>query len=324
MRREGHNYVDRLGWAVFLQQRGPDGVIRSLRMCDVCRTTPHDRERCEHPACHGFYAATTDHDAFERLWREHPEGDVLAVRTGQASGVFVVDFDLKHNGPAAHDDWSALTGLEWSFPRTLRQRTKSGGFHLVYRLPTPDTLIKSRNAITLPGVDVKAEGGLFVVDPTPGYEWHERVLPTDAGADVVRWAATAPTHRSSRGVARTSKLMERTRRPLTTRLTPNGETIARMSTFGSVPIGERDAYINTVVWLLRTHGHAWSDAVEILRDEWTHMEHPDGDEFRWEWCLYKLERVWRDVKPDPVIARGVAWVNATRSRNIVSHPGRRT
>jgi hypothetical protein len=340
VRREGHNYIDRLGWAVFLQQSGSDGVIRSLRMCDACRSTYHDRETCHHPACHGFYAATTDHDVFDRLWHEHPEGNRLAVRTGQASGIFVVDFDLKHDAPTAHDHWSEIIGTPgagstsstnstnstsgWSFPTTLCQTTKSGGFHLVYRLPTPDTIIRSRNAVTLPGVDIKAEGGLFVVDPSPGYNWRERILPAKAGENVITWANTASTHRNSRKTARASELVKRARRPLTTRLSPDGETIARMSTLGGVSVGERDQYVNMVVWLLRTHGHEWDDALEILHDEWAHMEHPDGDEFRWEWCLYKLERVWRDVQPDPVVARGVAWVKTTRRRMIVTHPGRRT
>lgn len=330
VREAGHRYIERLGWAVFLQQRGPDGVIRSLRMCDACRTTWHDRASCPHPECHGLYAATTDHDAFDRLWREHPEGDVLAVRTGRASGIFVVDFDLKHDAPAAYDAWGEATGHEWTFPATLRQRTKSGGFHLVYRLPETGgddggpPVVRSRNAVTLRGVDVKAEGGLFVVDPTPGYEWVERRLPAEPGDDVLRWALDAPVHRSAKRAARTSS-------PLVGRLgrsaggrSPGGVDLRSASLVGC-PAGERDWYVNAVCFALRVADTPWDEAVEILRDEWSHLEHPAGDEFRWEWCLYKLERVWRDVAPDPGVAAGTRWARgaAAGERSTNPAPGER-
>lgn len=310
VRDAGHRYIDRLGWAVFLERRGSDGVIRSLRMCDECRSTPHSRDECAHPACHGFYAGTTDHDTFDRLWYEHPEGNVLAVRTGQASGIFVVDFDLKHDAPAAHDNWSEATGHDWAFPMTLRQTTKSGGFHLVYSLPPGET-VRSRNAVTLRGVDVKGEGGLFVVDPTPGYEWHERVLPTEPSAEVLRWAASAPVHRTAQRVRTTSHLTTKLAR-VTTGISPSGVTL-RDASLGGCPAGERDWYVNAVAFALRIADTPWAEALDIMRDELEHMENPEGDEFRWEWCLYKLNRVYRDVQPDRVVSAGARWVRGATS-----------
>lgn len=319
VRTAGHLYIDKLRWAVFLQSRGTDDVIRSLRMCDACRNAWHNRERCSHPACHGLYAATTNHEEFDQLWTQRQEGNVLAVRTGRASGIFIVDFDLKHDAPAAHDNWGEATGLPWSFPLTLRQTTKSGGFHLVYRLPTPETVIRSRNAVTLRGVDIKADGGLFVVDPTPGYSWHSRVLPTVAPPEVVEWATSAPVHRSAVSPRRTfSRLIAqcaqyRRNFVLTARSHDSGITLQE-ATLAGCPVGERDWFINSAAYSLRICGTSWENAVSILREEWSCLEQPPGDVFEWEWCLYKLQRIWRDVLPDHSVVAGTRWLRAAQSQ----------
>lgn len=307
VRAAGHRYIDALGWAVFLEKRGTDRIY-SLKMCDECANTYHDRATCPHPACHGLYAATTDHDAFERLWEQRPEGDVLAVRTGAASGIFVVDFDLKHEAPQAHDRWAEATGCDWYFDRTLRQTTKSGGFHLVYRYPRDGEGIRSRNSVTLRGVDIKGDGGLFRVDPTPGYSWLERVLPSVASDEVVDWARNAPVHRSAESRRARSRLVSRIRSGSGGTST-SGISMKEASLAGC-PVGDRDWYVNAVAFMLRKEDVPWTEAVEIMRDEFDRLEKPEGDEWRWEWCMYKLTRAWRDVVPDRTVATGTRWARS--------------
>jgi len=307
IRAAGHRYIAERGWAVFPERTGPDGVRRSLPMCPACRATPHRPDACPHTTCHGLYAGTRDPDAWDRTCDAFPDADVLAVRTGRASGIFVVDFDVKHGGPEAHDAWEEVTGLPWSFPNTLRQRTRSGGFHLVYALPN-GTDVRSRNAVTRRGVDVKAEGGLVIVPPSPGYEWLNDLAPRPPSPEVTEWARTAPVFRSGTrrrlGVVTAQRVGSRVG-------TDAGTRLVRLVT-DVVPVGSRDEFVNNVAFLLRKAGLAWDDAREVMREQHALLEHPEGDEFRWEWCEYKLRKVWRDVKPDPVAAAGRSWYDRAR------------
>lgn len=332
VREAGRRYQNELGWAVFLQRVGADGVRRSLPMCDPCRTRAHDRTTCPHRTCHGFYAATRDPGEWDRMCDAFPDTDALCVRTGRASGIFVVDFDEKHGGPEAHDRWGEATGLGWSFGETLRQRTRSGGFHLVYRLPgghDSEVSIRSRSGVTVRGVDTRGEGGLVCVAPSGGYDWQLASWPEpgalaealrEPSAEVLDWALTAPLRRDRRTRAGDTRLTRRLGDRLNAGLTTAPGTLADASRAGC-KAGGRDEYVNSLVFLLRKTGVGYDEAAGILRDEWNRMEHPEGDEFRWEWCVYKLDRVWRDVAPDLTTSAGRSWLEQARDRARGEPPG---
>ena len=70
---------------------------RTKRPVANCRDCPkgdpgHNPETCEHLTCHGFYAATTDPVRIADMFDAIPDG-LLAIRTGTASGLVVVDVD---------------------------------------------------------------------------------------------------------------------------------------------------------------------------------------------------------------------------------------
>jgi hypothetical protein len=139
------------GWPVFLLGRSK----RPVANCPDCRLagTDHDREMCSCLTCHGFYAATTVTDRIRAMFEAIPDG-LLAVRTGAASGLFVVDIDPRHGG---HVDRGLMVP-------TATVATGGGGWHLYYRHPGQP--IGTDEIPGHPGVDLKHDGGYVVAPPS--------------------------------------------------------------------------------------------------------------------------------------------------------------
>lgn len=134
------------------------------------------------PACpHGFLDATTDPDALCDLWRLHP-GELIGVPTGARNGFDALDIDPCHGG----DDW--FRQHRDRLPPTRVHRTRSGGFHYLFRHHEGVRNSASRVA---PGVDVRGDGGYIVwwpsawcpgaappvVDCAPNAAWPAWLLP---------------------------------------------------------------------------------------------------------------------------------------------------
>lgn len=148
------------GWPVFLLGR----TKRPLANCHDCATAQlaeHDRQACPCLTCHGFYAATRDPRAIARMLALHPSG-LLAIRTGVASGLVVIDVDPAHGGTASLTRLTA-DGLT---PPTRFVRTGSGGLHLYYRHPGARTAILNSAGRVGPGIDVRGDGGYVVAPPS--------------------------------------------------------------------------------------------------------------------------------------------------------------
>jgi hypothetical protein len=152
----GRWYIEQHDLAVLLlavDNAGGKVPPGNCRRCDKEHYDGHDKEACPCLLCHSFYSATKD---LERLWymcQAAPNG-YLAVRTGQASGIAVIDAESPTHGgrvPAefetygvgAVERWELITG--WELPQTLAARSVTGGLHLFYRLP-PDTIVRYRPA----------------------------------------------------------------------------------------------------------------------------------------------------------------------------------
>jgi hypothetical protein len=153
-------YIGR-GWPVFVLGR----TRRPAANCPACRDPGpgHDRAGCGCLTCHGFYAATLDPARLAAMLAAVPAG-VLAIRTGAASGLLVVDLDPRNGGRLDRDLMNP----------TATVATGGGGWHLYYRHPGGPA------AAALPdraGVDIKADGGYVVAPPSihPGtgrpYQW---------------------------------------------------------------------------------------------------------------------------------------------------------
>ena len=105
--------------------------------------------------------ATTDEDQIRKWFTGTRHG--VGIATGPASGLFVVDVDLKngHRGDLSLDAMCEALG---DLPDTLTQVTASGGKHLLFRYPPGRSL---RNKADLyDGIDTRGAGGYIVAAPT--------------------------------------------------------------------------------------------------------------------------------------------------------------
>nr|WP_252396547.1 bifunctional DNA primase/polymerase [Streptantibioticus parmotrematis] len=167
--------------------------------CPACRDQPHPASACsclaEGKWCHGFHAATLDHDLIDRWWGRNPQFGV-GVACGPA-GLVVIDVDAHATQPPTRDrilpgiaisDRVDLTGLANGFhtlavlaalrgqdspaddTTTLRVRTPSGGLHIWYRAGEGrrwqcSSGSSPKRALAWQ-VDVRAHGGYIVAPGT--------------------------------------------------------------------------------------------------------------------------------------------------------------
>jgi hypothetical protein len=119
----------------------------------------------------GFLDATADPTALRELWARCP-GQLVGVRTGNASGIDVLDLDRKHRQAA---EW--WTAHRDKLPVTRVHRTRSGGLHLLL-LHAPD--MRCSASKIAPGVDVRGDGGYVIWWPIAG-------LPVLRDAPLAPW-----------------------------------------------------------------------------------------------------------------------------------------
>lgn len=130
-----------MGWSVFPCKRG--------------QKVPLTKNGCK--------AATTEQNQIRDWWTRWPNANI-GIATGKASGLIVVDVDIKGdiNGSAS---FTALLNAHDALPGTLQVQTPSGGWHLYFTLPDGLELKNSVSKLG-PGLDVRAEGGYVVAPPS--------------------------------------------------------------------------------------------------------------------------------------------------------------
>lgn len=111
---------------------------------------------------HGFRDATRDAATIQRSFRN---AAMIGIPTGEASGFFVLDLDCKNGARGL--EW--LAAHEHRLPQTRRHRTRSGGVHLLFTMPTGRVIRNSASRVG-PGVDVRGTGGYIIAPPSDGYD----------------------------------------------------------------------------------------------------------------------------------------------------------
>ena len=120
---------------------------------------------------HGFKDATTDHAQIKAWWADMPDANV-AIRTGEESGLFVLDVDDKPG--RSLDD--ALTQFPERLPEDLPTvRTGGGGLQYFFGFPKGRNLSISGGRLGL-GIDTRGNGGYVVAPPSihphgTTYQW---------------------------------------------------------------------------------------------------------------------------------------------------------
>jgi hypothetical protein len=127
----------------------------------------------------GFHAASPDATAVEEWWRREPDA-LIGIPTGPASGILVLDQDVKE-----HDGIAALFILcaERPIAPFAMVRTPSGGRHLYFPHPGGRDIRCSVSRLA-PGVDVRAAGG-YIIAPTPGSGY--RLISTAPAEPMPGW-----------------------------------------------------------------------------------------------------------------------------------------
>ena len=126
---------------------------------------------------HGFKDATKDAAQIAAWSAQWPDA-LVGVPTGKASGVFVLDVDVK-NGK---DGFSTLSTRGWNLPATRTHKTRNGGgAHYLFRAPS-DNLLKNSASKLGAGLDTRGDGGYIVWWPAHGGS----VENDDVFADVPR------------------------------------------------------------------------------------------------------------------------------------------
>jgi hypothetical protein len=121
----------------------------------------------------GFKDASTDPKQVAAWWSKHPNA-MIGMPTGAASGVWVVDVDVKPNAKGA-EELADLEKANGALPKTVVASTPSGGTHYYFGYVDG---IGNRGGFK-PGIDVRGEGGYVIL---PGsvrhdgclYEWESK------------------------------------------------------------------------------------------------------------------------------------------------------
>lgn len=154
-------YAERLGWCVF--------------PCKGKR--PAASRENGGKGCHD---AANDPATVRDFWRRCLNANI-GLATGEKSGIWVLDID----GDEGRASLAALEGQHGRLPDTLRQITGSGGEHYLFsydrgrpvRNKARKFMLPSGQRISIPGIDVRGDGGYIIAPPSihpetwRAYQW---------------------------------------------------------------------------------------------------------------------------------------------------------
>lgn len=145
--------MDQLEWALRYAARG-------------WRVLPVGTDKV--PLIKAWQEKATDHPIqIRRWWGRWPDA-WIGIATGQASGLVVLDIDVK-DGKGGKETWQALC-RQHGKPETLFARTASRGGHAYFE--HPGHVLVPNGAGVWPGIDIRGDGGYVVApDDSNGYEW---------------------------------------------------------------------------------------------------------------------------------------------------------
>jgi Bifunctional DNA primase/polymerase, N-terminal/Primase C terminal 1 (PriCT-1) len=107
---------------------------------------------------HGALDATVDRQVIERWWHDNPDFNV-AVATGTASGIFILDVD----GGEAETALRQLETLHGTLPPSVEVVTARGR-HIWFKMP--NTELRNSAGKLAPGLDIRASGGFALTPPS--------------------------------------------------------------------------------------------------------------------------------------------------------------
>lgn len=152
------------------------------------------------PACaHGALAATVDPERITAWWRSNADYNV-AVATGEASALFVVDID----GLIGAAELRELEAQHGVLPETWDARTPNDGRHVGFAWPGQP--VPNSVGRVAPNIDIRGQGGYVVVPPSRlacgKYTWSTNCA--DELADAPHWLVDSAIGRNGNGKCATA------------------------------------------------------------------------------------------------------------------------
>jgi len=154
----------RQGWPVF-----PVQWITASGICSCNEGAACGNKSGKHPKTpKGFHDATLDEKQIRAWWRQWPQANIGGV-TGQTSGRFVIDRDMKPDSDAS---FAQLLADACDLPLTLTHTTGSGGMHYIFRHPEGVAIASATGGSVgkyldqYPGVDTRGDLGYIVLPPS--------------------------------------------------------------------------------------------------------------------------------------------------------------
>jgi P4 family phage/plasmid primase-like protien len=149
------------GWRIIpLHRVGPDGKTCSCKEGGRCRSAG------KHPKSEDWSKAQPMSAADVHATWDTKYAPNLGVVTGHPSGFWVLDIDP---GAGGFESYRRLVNDNEKPPSTLRHKTGSGGFHLMFKMVDgfePKTASNVLKAAGYPGIDVRGVGGQIVLPPS--------------------------------------------------------------------------------------------------------------------------------------------------------------
>src|SRR4029077_15511955 len=150
--------------------------------CPLTHRSRDAKGRCGSPGKHprtsrGFLDASRDPVVIKRWLMRWPHANI-AVATGSASGIVVVDIDPRNGGD---DSLHLLEQDHGPLPETPHQLTGGGGSPFLFLRPDVEYVTGRPLAR---GVDVKADGGYIIVAPSDHLSGRQYAWDLSAGLDL--------------------------------------------------------------------------------------------------------------------------------------------
>lgn len=284
-----------------------------------------DGDRCKSPGKHpighmapaGFNSASKD-PATIRAWYDACPNMNLAIATGAASNIVVLDLDLREvdgedvDGEFELRAWLAARGVD--LPETLTASTGGGGKHVILSLPATSgvrPVITSR-ANWLPGVDIRGDGGYIVAAPSQHVSGEFYRWDSERGVSVITQELLSALSTKQRVSALTGKSMPS--------LGDGDRVDVRKLMNDGLAVGGRDDGFTRLVGVLRARGDSLETAKEVVTEVWRNTAQPENDYYALATAIEKVTRGYaRWDAPEPIGDAEMTWAMRADARATRRH-----
>lgn len=203
----------------------------------------------------------------------------MALVCGKVSGNLVrLDFDDPN-------DYSSGVCAKLPYP-TFRSQRKDGGYGVLLRSTVPVPTLPQKTFDRYPKLEVRGEGSITVVPPTPGYEWLEAnpiegIPEADVPSILKRLFGFDLSNRR-----KLADSVEQTA----------GSELATL--LRETAVGERSNSLVRIAGMLRARGLDLETALVVM--EHNFAEHWSADDMPWKQAKETFEQAWRRYEHEGV------------------------